>query len=267
MIYGAGGLSGLAAWRLLQRTADSQMVRLAQEPSVQRERLVFIERMTASHDADSLIGDFRSMKVALTAFGLEADLGNKAFIKKILTSDLNDEKSLANRLADKRYRSMAQAFGYSTNGQPSEGTAEAIAQRYIEREFERRVGEGNNDLRLALYASRELAVIASSNASDDTKWYSILGSAPLAQVVRVALGLPESMARAPIDQQLSTMREAASRKLGIKDLNALTDPALLDRLLDNFVIRSAASSTTSTPYNTALALLSGMPQPGVFGLH
>lgn len=251
MIYGSAGIGGLPGWRLLQRTATEQAQLLSRDAAVQREQQAFAARMAANPSADALVGDYRSLKVALTAFGLEADLPNKAFIRKVLESDLTDSKSLANRLGDKRYRALAATFQFGQQDRREDSAIAAeVADLYVQREFERRVGESDQTMRLALNARRELGALASRGATETTKWYEILGNAPLASVVKTALGLPQSLARAPIDNQVA---EAASRRFGISGPSGLADPAKLNRLLDSYVAQ--AGSAGSTPYNSALTIL------------
>lgn len=257
-MIGAGGLAGLAGWRLLQRTAPQQMATLARTPQLQREQAAFAARLADRPTAEALVGDYRSLKVALTAFGLEADLPNRAFLRKVLESDLNQDSSLAGRLADKRYAGFARAFGFAEASPPArDEIVRTIGARYLEREFERRIGETDGNLRLALHAHRELASLARRGSSDATKWYEILGSPPLAQVVRGALGVPASLARAPIDTQVSTLREGLERAVGATSPAALADPTTLGRLIDRFVIAATVGNATPTPYSTALALLRG----------
>ncbi|MDF3606488.1 DUF1217 domain-containing protein [Paracoccus sp. DMF-8] len=92
------GNGGYAGWKLLERTADAQRQALTNEPQMQISRDYFTAGAENVNSADDLISDYRMLKVALTAFGLENDIRNKAFIKKVLESDLTDEKSFANKL-------------------------------------------------------------------------------------------------------------------------------------------------------------------------
>ena len=58
------------------------------------------------------------LKVTLGAFGLIDDLDNRAFIRRVLESDLTDSTSLANRLSDKRYQALAVSFNFNNEGGP-----------------------------------------------------------------------------------------------------------------------------------------------------
>ena len=255
MIYGSGGIGGVQGWRVLQRSSSSQTAQLAKDPVVVREQAAFAACMAKNPTAADLVKNYQGLKVALTAFGLESDLPNKAFLQKVLESDLNDAKSLANRLSDKRYRKLAEAFGFKALVRPSpQAITTRINSLYLDRELERRVGESEPELRIAMNAKRELALLADRKSSEKAKWYEILGNAPLAQMVKAGLGLPDGLSRAPIDQQVTTLSDAAQRRLGISGPSGLSDPATLAKLIDSYVARSSIGKG-STPYSTALSIL------------
>lgn len=106
--------SGLAGYSFLTRTRDTQQELLAKSPDVARDTAKFTEKLKDIQSADELMEDRALLKVALGAFGLDEDIDNRAFIKKILESDLADTGSLANRLADKRYLALAKTFNFAS---------------------------------------------------------------------------------------------------------------------------------------------------------
>jgi len=256
VLIGQGGFSG---WRLLQRTAGKQLQMLARDPQVGRERDRFAQAAGRHASAEAIVGDYQTLKVALTAFGLEADLPNKAFIRKILESELSDPKSLANRLSDKRYRKFAEAFGLGPGAErpKPETLAAHVNALFLEREFERQVGEADPNLRLALNAKRELALLANRNTTDRTKWFEVLGTPPLRSVLEGALGLSKDSARMPVDAQAEMFREAAERRFGAGFFARLDDdPQLLGKVIESFLARaSALASRPRGPYSAALVIL------------
>ena len=61
--------------------------------------------------------------------GLDPDRASAAFIRNVLTSDLSDPGSMANQLADTRYRNLAAAFSFDEDGNaPPGGAAQTAAQ-------------------------------------------------------------------------------------------------------------------------------------------
>ena len=143
------GIGGIAGWKIVQRNEARHVQAIAKDPVVQRTTTYFQEKIGRTMTAEDLVKDYRLLSTALSAFGLESDIANKAFIRKVLESDTGDKKSLVNRLADKRYLKMAEAFGFGT-AKPAEKLAATVSQAFIQCEFERRVGQGDETLRFAL---------------------------------------------------------------------------------------------------------------------
>lgn len=65
---------------------------------------------------DDFLNNQRLFSYAMTAYGLSDMTYAKAFMKKVLTSDLTDSNSFANKLTDPRFVVFAQAFQFSTDG-------------------------------------------------------------------------------------------------------------------------------------------------------
>lgn len=258
VFIGDGGYTG---WRLLTRSAEQQKALVAADPQVARDAEHFRNNIGQISRAEDLVADYRLLSVALKAHGLEADIGNRAFIRKVLESDLSDPKSLANKLSDSRYADLARSFGFSeavpaTLGDPQ--LADRIGAAHLRAEFELRVGEADNDLRIALHAQRELAEIARSDGSETGKWYRVLGSAPLAQFVQTAFGTGNNLAKLPIDSQVTALQSAARRYLGIFDMAQLAEPAVMERAIGLFLARADldSGSTGRNRFAIALSLLS-----------
>ncbi|MEC7257234.1 MAG: DUF1217 domain-containing protein [Pseudomonadota bacterium] len=117
--------TGLAGYGFLQRTRDKQQALYAQSPQVTRDTQHFMDKLNDLQSSDELMEDRALLRVALGAFGLDEDINNRAFIKKILDSDLSDSGSLANKLADKRYLAFAKAFNFAGEAPQLDGLSSA----------------------------------------------------------------------------------------------------------------------------------------------
>lgn len=111
--------SGLVGYTFLARTRADQQAAMARTPAIAREASAFVAGLKDVQTVDQLMENRTLLKVALGAFGLGEDIDNRAFIRKVLSSDLADEGSLANRLADKRYLAFARAFAFGGSGTPA----------------------------------------------------------------------------------------------------------------------------------------------------
>ncbi len=103
---------GFAGWAFLKRTLPAQQAALQATPANQRDEEYFRANIGKIKSADELISDRRLLQVALTAYGLEGDINNKAFIRKVLSDGTLSENALSNRLADKQYQKLSAAFGF-----------------------------------------------------------------------------------------------------------------------------------------------------------
>lgn len=252
------GLGGLTGWRILQRTEETHRAVLARSASMQRSTAYFRDTIATAATADDLVSDYKLLNVALKAFGLESDLGNRAFIRKVLESDLSDKASLVNRLSDKRYTRLAEAFGYAS-GPPmtsAQGFGDRIASAFLDREFETQVGTGDENLRLALNARRELSAVAGRTASSNTLWFEVMGNPPLRKVFDTAFGFGSNVAKLDVDRQLEEFKAGSRRAFGTDNFVDLTSPAAIDALLQRFLVGSQVQSHVGqNRYSSALALL------------
>ena len=242
-------LTGYAGWVFLKRTAATQQAALEKQPELTRDEAYFREKIGKVNSAEELVADRRLLKVALGAFGLENDINNKAFIQKVLADGTLTEGSLANRLADKQYQKMSAAFGFGDFTTPRSKLSDfpdKILAAYKTRSFETAVGTQNGDLRLAMNAEREVGeMVAKTSTSNDANWYAVMGSTPLRRVFEKALGLPSAFATLDIDRQLEVLKEKSKSQLGTDQISDFADPAIKDKLLRRFLIRSEAEAYRS----------------------
>lgn len=252
------GQGGYAGWRLLNRTAELQKGLIARDPVVARSHAHLRANIAKLSNADDLVSDYRLLSTTLKAFGLENDINSRVFIRRILESDLDDRSSLANRLADKRYRKLAEAFRFDKGASAGsrQDLAETIVERHVAAELESRVGTVDGNLRLALNAQRELPALAGAGATDNTMWYTILGSPPLRKVVEGAFGMSSAFARLPLDRQLQDVKERAGQMFGTESPKAFANPQDLEKLIQRFLLRAQAVTPVQSSYGAALALLS-----------
>ena len=108
--------TGVIGWGFLSRTREKQQAVFEKSPTMARDTARFAAEIQSIQTSEQLMDNRDLLRVALGAFGLDDDLNNRAFIKKVLDSDLTDSKSLANRLADKRYFALAQSFNFAGTG-------------------------------------------------------------------------------------------------------------------------------------------------------
>lgn len=142
----------------------------------------------------------------------------------------------------------------------ADGFAERITALYEERAFEAAVGEQHPSLRLALNLERELTELAGRDASERTKWFTVMGTPPLRKVFETAFGLPTAFGTLDVDQQLTTFQDRAEALFGSPDVSRFADPEARGELTRRFLalsqLEQGVAGATSAA-GTALAILTG----------
>ncbi|MBB4953813.1 hypothetical protein H4S14_001873 [Agrobacterium vitis] len=107
-------VSTYLSYDLINRDMKTALKRVGQEKEVSRETQYYNDNIGKIKTVDEFMDDDRLYQYAMKAHGLEDMIYAKAFMKKVLESDLSDENSYANKLADDRYRNFATSFNFSS---------------------------------------------------------------------------------------------------------------------------------------------------------
>ncbi len=255
IIAGTGNLG----WSFLKSTRQDQQQAFDNSSIIKSNTDYFRENIGSITSAEELVSDHRLLTVALGAFGLDEDIANTFFVQKVLEEGTLNEEAFANRLSDSRYFAMAEAFGFDLSPPKSvlSDFADGIIEKFQTRQFEVAVGDQDENLRLALGISRDIAELSEQKISEDAAWFSIMGNPPMRKVFEGALGLPSQLAAIDIDQQLGEFREKAERIFATTNPADFTDPYLQEKLIRNFLFRAdlQASAAQTSRGSVALSLL------------
>lgn len=256
-------MGGYSGWQFLTRTLASQQTAFDAAPLQRRDTDYFTAKIGKITSVDQLMADPKLLRVALGAFGLGDQTGNTALIRKVLTDGTSTATALANKLSDKRYLALAQAFNFGDPGAPNTqnpGFPAKIVKAYQDQQFQAAIGQQDVNLQLALQMKTGLANLAAGSSSEAAKWYTVMGTPAMRTVFQTALGLPSSFVSLDIDHQLKVFEEKARQAFGDRSVSQFSEPAKIDDLVKRFLVRGDAQGTTQgTPSSIALQLLGGAP--------
>jgi hypothetical protein len=216
-------------------------------PVLKQQTDAYLKDIVNVKSIDDFLNDDSVYTYAMKAFGLDAKIGDKAFMRKILEGGVADPASFANQQTNKNYAAFAAAFDFAAHGEeattysvPEQGTVDA----YVRQTMEDEQGAQNQGVQLALYFQRKAGSITSA--------YDILADKALAKVVRTALRLPDSTAMLDIDKQASMIED----KLDIKDFQ---DPAKLGDFLKRFTSLYDIDNPSASQQSAPLSILFSQP--------
>ncbi len=247
---------GNAGWAFLKRTRETQEAAFSNTGLVKSDAEYFKENIGKIDTAEELTKDYRLLKVALGAFGLDEDIGSKFFIRKVLEEGTLTDEAFANKLSDKRYLAMSQAFGFDLTPPRSKVSdfGDKITSLYKERQFEVAVGEQDQNLRLAMGFERELTMLTKSKSTENAMWFTVMATPPLRKVFEGALGIPTAVGTLDIDRQLEIFKEKSNAFFGTSDPKAFLDPERKEEVTRRFLVQADLQSSTSVMSGGSIAL-------------
>lgn len=244
-------------------TSYGDAIRTQVALNIERDTADFKAAIGSVTSAQDLIANPTLYRVTMVAFDLEGK--SPALMQRVLEQGTDDATDLANVLGDQRMVDMAKTFEF--NRQPvsplaDPAFADEIISDFRNHEFEVAVGNVDNTLRTALNYERAMPNLATSEASDNTKWYQVLGTTSLRRVFEAALGLPSGFSQIDLDKQVETMKEKTESRFGIKEFSELAEPENMNRVIETYLmmnqVREFQAANTSS---VALTLLQQIPSP------
>ncbi len=220
------------------------------------------KRSTGFEKSSDLFNDFGLTLTVMNFFDLPQGTGKIDFAKRILESDRSDPNALVNVYGDGRYKAFAEAINLqkaSTERTYPPGFADTITKNYLERQFEKQIGESDPNLRIALSLERDLSELTKRSKTTDSQWFGVMASKPLRTVFETAFGLPSSFGTLDIDQQLGEFKKRSEQYFGVEKVSDFTNPDKLDQLRRRFLLAGDRqnSASLSSSAGIVLSLLSG----------
>jgi hypothetical protein len=206
---------------------------------------------------EDFLKDTRLRTYITRAYGFASENPSDQVLRQIFTSDLFDPASFVNKPENYRFREMAAAFNFEsdgTAGRVSVGVAQderdvlATQDLFIRQTMEQEAGQQSEGVRLALYFQRKASTITSA--------FSILADKALLEVVMTGLGLPDSVAQSDVDKLAALIEKRM-------DLADFKDPAKVEK----FIARFTALYDIDNPQNTqssVVSLLLGQDDGSIF---
>lgn len=226
---------------------------LPQTEAVKQATAHFRENIGKVESIDDLLADPALLDYAMRAFRIEGLDLSRAQLTKILEGGVSDPNSPANKHKDENVAKFAAAFDFVALGEKTTSYVKArdlSVTGYMRQTLEENAGNQNEGVRLALYFQRKAPGVSS--------FYQVLADPALAQVVRTALGFPDSFAQADIDRQVAAME----KRVNFKDF---ADPKKLEKFVSRFSAMWDVTQAAPAATSPALALISSAASFGISG--
>ncbi len=227
----SGGANALSALQMAERNETQDVAATARQPQIQRTLAAFASEVSKATDIKTLLQNPNVLNVLLTANGLGDQTKYPALAQQALLSNPNDPNSLASKLSDARWKSVANTYNFATHGLAALQNPQVLAtlsNGYAEVAWRQSLDAATPGLSNALdFRSR---------ASGITSVDQILGDPTFRTVVTTALGIPPQIAY----QDLGAQEQAISSRL---DLARFQDPHYVESFTQQYLMAAGSQST------------------------
>jgi len=244
-------ISTMTRYQMLQTNTALTKTLTQNDAMVKRDTEYYQANISKVKTIDDLMKDYRLYSYAMKAYGLEDMIYAKAFMKKVLTEGVTDTKSMANKMTDKRYLEFAKAFDFVAKGDKATSEASATTEavsKYYQQTLEKKEGEQNEGVRLALYFKRK--------ASSVTTTMGLLADKALLKFVQTTFNIPTGASKADLDLQVRNLE----KHINIKDLQ---DPKKVDKLIQRFSAMWDMNNASIEQISPVLTLFSEPTEVGM----
>ena len=107
-------ITSFQSYNFYTKDINQTLSRKAADPVISRELQYYRDTIGSITSIDEFMANDRIYAYAMKAYGLEEMTYAKAFIRKVLESDLTDTSSFANLLTDTRYKTLAAAYDFGS---------------------------------------------------------------------------------------------------------------------------------------------------------
>jgi len=233
------------SYNYISHHLKQSLTRVEQQADIAKEAAYYKSNIGKVKTVDDFMKDYRLYHYAMKAYGLEDMAYAKAFMKKVLESDLSDGTSFVNKLVDKRYREFAEAFSFNGTGTP-------VAQS--EDQTDEMIGLYTATMKSQVDALTDASNYYSSKIGTITSADQLLNDDRLRNYVYSAFGIDES--KWPRDTISQVLRSDPSDPNSYVSTNFTSQLSGLNAQLTQAKSDVAATNTKIADYTAQLS------QPG-----
>ena len=240
---GAVGGNPITALQTALKSQTKGVAAAADEPQAKRDIAAFQAAVASAKTPAELLANPQARKVLLTANGLGDQSDYVALASKALLSDTSKSGSLAEKLPNTQWLSVAKTYDFANKGLDvlkTPSVIAAITDGYAEVQWRTGLDQTTPGLSKALDFRERAGQI--KNAVD------ILGDATLRDVVTTALGIPLQIAFQSLDAQ----QKAITDRL---DVSQFQKPAFVEQFTRRYLIAKGAQASDGSGGATGLASL------------
>ena len=246
------------AYRIAEKQGEAGYQRFVNRRDVQAEVERFKAGLQEIDSVDKLFKNRRVLEFVAKATGTASELQYIGRFRKALESDIDDPKSLINKLNNPILEAAHKKLQIAEKGVAHLKTEEVVndlVESYLRTQHEKEMAAGNKEIPNARFFKQHIADAASESV------YEILGNRILREVVTKVLHLPNEL----VNQTVEAQGRAITSRL---DISRFKDPEFTEKFIQKYLLIADQErmKETGTSYGSQIVSLLQPRSPGLFNL-
>ncbi len=237
------GIDNATGWAVLKKNSAQIEKAYAAEGSAANDIKYFKSIAASFKTPEALLKNYRALTFVATSFGLGEQVNQTALLRKLMTEDPTKNSSLAQRLADDRYRNFAKVMsGWPPPPFSSPATMDAVIAGFKRQSFETAIGKDSVPLQEATYFAR--------SAKGVKLLSQVMSDKVLLDVVVTALGIPQEFKALDYTQQVAILKPRL-------DMKQFATEAGVAKFVDKYLAMEQLKGGASSASSPLTALFNG----------
>jgi hypothetical protein len=237
-------VSTLPIYKMVSANEDARVIAFGRsDPQTKTDIAYFLKQAPKIQTADALLKDYRSLSIVLSAFGMKSALQQTALLKKLMTEDPTNKKSVAHRIANPTYLRFASAMAqFKTSPFANTSNVNALVKAVQTQNFEAAQDARSPGMADALYFKRTVGSL--------TTITQLMSDPRLLKVAQSATNMPDQFGTLDYSFQVKLL----SKQITMKNFQ---NGAYVDKFVGRYLAIASASNATSADTTGAMSILSG----------
>ncbi|HZH27271.1 MAG TPA: DUF1217 domain-containing protein [Azospirillaceae bacterium] len=246
------------AYRIAEKQGEAGYQRFVGRRDVKMEVEKFKAGLESITSVDELFRNRRVLEFLAKATGNASEMEYPGRFRKALESDINDPKSLVNRMKNEILKETNKKLKLSETGVEtlkSEKVVNDLIDSYLRTQHEKELAAGNKEITNVRYFKQHISEVGTQNV------YEILGDRVLREVVTKVLHLPKEI----VNQTVEAQGRAITSRL---DISRFSDPKFVDKFIEKYlsIADQERQKETGTNYESQIVSLLQSNTSSLFNL-
>lgn len=243
-LMSVSSISSLPIYRSVSANESARIAAFDKtDPQTRTDIAYFTKQAPTLTTPDALLKDYRSLSIVLGAFGMKANLQQKALLRKLITEDPTSKTSVAQKLANPAYLRFANAMGqFKSQPFANQANVDAVVKAIGTQNFEAAQDAQSPGMSDALYFKRSIQSL--------TTITQLMSDPRLLKVAQAATNMPDQFGTLDYSFQVKLLTKQVTMK-------NFQYSGYVDKFVSRYLAVTSTANASVADTTGALSILQG----------